>query len=105
RMGDLLVGDAVINSQGATSRVTGVYPQGEKEIYRVTFTDGSSTECCEEHLWFVTSSLRKWRRREGRVLSLRDIALDGKLRDAAGNARHFVPLVRPIEFDEGSLAL
>ncbi len=56
-MGDVRVGDAIINSQGDVSHVLGVYPQGEKEIYRVTLSDGSSTECCDDHLWRTQTRL------------------------------------------------
>jgi PBSX family phage terminase large subunit len=51
RMGDLQVGDMVIAGDGSPTMVTGVFPQGKKEIFRVGFKDGSSTECCAEHLW------------------------------------------------------
>ena len=39
-MGELVVGDALAAADGRPSIVTGVYPQGEREIFRVTFTDG-----------------------------------------------------------------
>lgn len=54
-MGELEVGDYVIGSDGRPVRVTGVFPQGEKDIYRVTATDGSSAEMCDEHLLTVKS--------------------------------------------------
>ena len=57
-MGDLDVGDAVASVDGAPSRVTGVFPQGERQVYRVTLADGRSAECCAEHLWSVTH--RSW---------------------------------------------
>lgn len=41
-LGELKVGDEVIGSDGQAHRVLGVYPQGEKEVFRVTFRDGSS---------------------------------------------------------------
>ena len=53
RMGDLAVGDALASVDGEPSRVAGVFPQGERQVYRVTFSDGRSTECCAEHLWRV----------------------------------------------------
>lgn len=53
RMGDINVGDLVTGSDGKPTRVTGVYPQGEREVFRVTFSDGATTECCDEHLWAV----------------------------------------------------
>jgi replicative DNA helicase len=52
-MGSLAVGDAVASIDGAPSVVTGVFPQGTRQIYRVTFSDGRSCECCAEHLWRV----------------------------------------------------
>src|SRR3954454_21722836 len=37
RMGDLQVGDALASVDGRPSRVLGVYPQGARQVYRVTF--------------------------------------------------------------------
>ena len=65
RMGDLAVGDALASIDGQPSFVRGIFPQGPRELYRVTFSDGRSTECCDEHLWRV--SYRDWPR--PRVLS------------------------------------
>lgn len=53
RIGDLRIGDKVISSSGKAAPVTDVKPQGVKPIYRVTFSDGSSTEAGPEHLWTV----------------------------------------------------
>ncbi len=50
-MGALQVGDAVASIDGRPSIVTGVYPQGLRQVYRITFSDGRSTEACAEHLW------------------------------------------------------
>lgn len=65
RMGDMSVGDDVVAWDGSTSKVTGVYPQGKKQIYRITFGDGRTTEACGEHLWKVyyvnTVPHKRWR--------------------------------------------
>src|SRR5512144_13844 len=53
RMGDLAVGDGLASIDGAPSIVTGVFPQGERQVYLVRFSDGRSAECCAEHLWRV----------------------------------------------------
>lgn len=53
RMGDMQVGDDIIAADGTTAKVTGVFPQGIKDMYRIHFSDGRSTECCAEHLWNV----------------------------------------------------
>ena len=52
-MGELRVGDELASVDGSASQVAGVYPQGRRQVYRVTFADGRSTECCQEHLWRV----------------------------------------------------
>ena len=53
RMGDMQVGDDVIARDGTTTKVIGVYPQGIKKIFKVTFADGRSTEAGGEHLWKI----------------------------------------------------
>ena len=52
-MRDIKVGDKVIGMYGLPVNVVGVFPQGIRPIYRVTFSDGSSCRCDEEHLWTV----------------------------------------------------
>jgi hypothetical protein len=43
----------VVDPDGGTGVVEALFPQGEKDIYRVTISGGASAECCEEHLWLV----------------------------------------------------
>ena len=58
RMGDLRVGDKLASIDGKPSKVTGVFPQGRRQVFRMRFSDGRSTECCAEHLWRV--HFRSW---------------------------------------------
>lgn len=55
KMGDVKLGDRVSTPDGVGASVTGVYPQGTKDIYRVVLVGGKSAECCKEHLWKVWS--------------------------------------------------
>ena len=55
-MGKLSIGDYVFGYDGNPTMVTGVYPQGDKDVYRVTLKDGSYTECGAEHLWTYRDS-------------------------------------------------
>jgi replicative DNA helicase len=57
-MGELEVGDAIASVDGRPNVVTGIFPQGVKQTYTVTFSDGRSTRCCREHLWRVM--YREW---------------------------------------------
>ena len=95
KMGTLRVGDAIINSQGGTSQITGVFPQGEKEIFRVTFTDNSTAECCADHLWAVQSPVHKYRNQPYQVKTLHELA--NNLHDKHGNTKWFIPMVKPVE--------
>lgn len=65
KMGDIEVGDYVIARDGSHTMVEGVYPQGKLQLYRITFDDGRSLECCGEHLWKVFykewDHPRRWR--------------------------------------------
>lgn len=52
RMGDIRVGDWISDpTTGGATLVIGVFPQGKKKVYRITFDDGASTEVGMEHLW------------------------------------------------------
>ena len=78
QIGELEPGDYVIGSDGHATRVLGVYPQGEKEVFRVTATDGASTRCSGDHLWAV-QTLEDRRRNKGfRVVTVHDMI--GRLR-------------------------
>lgn len=57
-MQDIKIGDSLASIDGADSVVTGVFPQGVKQIYSVTFSDGRTAECCGDHLWKV--HYRSW---------------------------------------------
>jgi len=52
-MGSLKVGDRVVGSDGKAHAFSRFIPREMKEVFRVTFRDGSATECCDEHLWFT----------------------------------------------------
>lgn len=52
-IGELVVGDEVYGSDGLPHRVLGVFPQGERELFRVTFSDGTHVIADGDHLWEV----------------------------------------------------
>ena len=72
-IGDLTVGDLVIGSNGEPTPVIGVYPQGEKDIYRVTTQDGASTLASGDHLWAVATRDDRRRGKPLRVLTTREM--------------------------------
>lgn len=52
-MGEIKLGDVVTGRDGLPTNVVGVYPQGKVQLYRITFADGRSVECCAEHQWTI----------------------------------------------------
>jgi phosphate starvation-inducible protein PhoH and related proteins len=95
-IGSLAVGDLVIGSDGEPTPVIGVYPQGEKDIYRVTAQDGASTLASGDHLWAVATRDDRRRGKPLRVLTTREMI--GNLR-ANHYHRYELPLhTAPVRF-------
>jgi len=101
-MGELTVGSRLIDPSGGTCKVISLHPQGQKEVFKVTFTDGSSTDCGAEHLWRVTTPLRKWRGKDWQVFELQELVSRG-LQHSNGNNKWFIPMVEPVQFDVRNL--
>lgn len=95
-IGTLRIGDEVTGSNGKPCRVTGVFPQGQRPAFNVTFSDGGKARCDGEHLWHVITKKERHTGKIGRVLTLNQIVAEG-LRFNGGR-RHFIPIVAPVEF-------
>lgn len=92
-MSEIRTGDYAIGRDGRPVRVVAVHPQGVKPIFRVTFRDGSSTECCDDHLWHA--------RYQGRVdpVTLPLSEIRKKLTGSNGRCLYYIPIVAPVEFE------
>jgi hypothetical protein len=107
-MGEVKTGDFVIAADGKPAKVVGVYPQGRKEIFRVSFSDGSSTECCNEHLWAVqlpwsrnkaqSKGKNKWT-----VKSLEEISEN--IKNSRGERVYSIPMTKPVEMNKRELLI
>ena len=80
KLGDLKVGDEVFGKDGKPTKITGVFQQGKKKVYRLTFDKGEvSTLACGEHLWFYLRHKRAFEKTrpnylEYEVLSTEEIS-------------------------------
>jgi replicative DNA helicase len=97
-MGALSVGDRVVGSDGKPCTVTGVFDRGEREVFRVVLDDGSSTECCDDHLWMTHTRNERRYGAGPSVRTLREIRAT-LTRGADGGRNHSIPYVRPVHFD------
>ncbi len=101
QIGRLRVGDLVVGSDGHPTPVLGVYPQGERPVYRVTTQDGASTLACGEHLWHVRTHSDK---RRGKHRVVRTDEMIGRLRAARAH-RFELPVVAPVQMEEREVPL
>ncbi len=98
-MGDVQVGDIVFNRLGKKTKVVGVFDQGKKPIYKITFSDNTFTHSCDEHLWFVQSRQDRRVGLPGSVMELSQIKK--QLRVGSDNRLNYcVPYCDPVEFDK-----
>jgi hypothetical protein len=100
RMGDINLGDLVCTPDGLSARVIGVFPQGEKLIYKIVFTDGDSVECCGEHLWVVSSISNGWKNKVVNTDYIKNnyVAQSGRLKLA-------IETTNPVVFDDRKIEL
>lgn len=110
KMKDVKVGDYVYSDDGKSYMVNGVFPQGKKDIYRVTFSDNTYVDCSDDHLWnVITMSDYSKKNNNYRTVPLSDI-INGKLpykyNTKSGvkyNLR--IPMCQPVEFLKHSLPI
>ena len=126
KMGEIVVGDKVIGSDGKPYNVIGVFPQGKKETYKITFNDGYSAITDDEHLWSVSSPNYGKNRKNDRikkslVLSTKQMFEGGKImvkgndynknkdyeietyyKSPNGNNKWQIPIVQPIQFENNN---
>ena len=98
QMRDLKLDDKVIGQDGKPYTVNGIFPQGVKDIYKVSFKDGSYTYCCDEHLWNVRTRYEKKLDKPYKVLPLKDI-MNMPLKDGRSYNLN-IPIAKPVEFEK-----
>jgi phosphate starvation-inducible protein PhoH and related proteins len=95
--GEVKTGDMVIGSDGKPTAVTGVYPHGVKQMYRIIFSDNTETRCGSEHLW-ATMTLNEKRHNKGFTIKTTKEIIK-TVKDKYNRKIHRVPvLTGPVEF-------
>jgi replicative DNA helicase len=107
-MGDLTTNDKVAGRDGEFYNITGVYPQGKKQMYKVVFEEGASVLCCKEHLWFTETRANRRSSKKpkpsGSVKSTIDI-INSLRTGSDGRLNHCIPYCDPIKFNKKYLPI
>jgi len=98
-MGEMKVGDTVVGWDGRHAKVTGVFPQGLKPIYRLITKDGREVEAGAEHLWRVYNN-REVKTKSDYCRIINTLEIQEKL--SSGKRVH-IDLMSPDEGEEISL--
>lgn len=103
KMGDISIGEDVFTKNGVLTKVSGIYPQGVKDVYKVTFSDNSVTECCGEHLWYCKTVDDRRKKKEFKVKSLNEIRKNYINSDNKKN--YSIPITKPINFEKKDIKI
>ena len=107
RHGDLVVGDYVFARDGSPTKVLGVFPQGERNVYRVTFGDGRTLDVSDNHLWAVYPNRRS--REEGPTIystqTLMNKGLVSNLNNGRQGMKYVVPMNQPVQWPIADLSV
>jgi hypothetical protein len=104
KIGHMQIGSIVCTPDGETSKVTSLHPQGPRECYKVTFSDGSSVECDESHLWEVYTPDSKFRGAPNRILETKTLLKQG-LTQSNGNSKYYIPITKPVKMEKRELKI
>ena len=106
KMKDVKIGTKIISVDGTVTKITGVFPQGKIDVYKVTFSDGTFTECSGDHLWETqTRRQRHYEKKDWgvnyskpKVLTTSEILRTIRL-------IHTIPLTKPVEFKKQEITI
>ena len=99
-MRDIHVGDKVFNEKGEIVEVIKEFYHQNVKMYRITFSDKKSIECCEDHLWKIfdqgVSKIvdTRWFTRQNHLGVRRMDALRN-----ATNYNYSIPRCAPVQFN------
>jgi len=103
QIGDISIDEIIIGSDGNEQKVIGVYPQGERKIYKIHFSDNTFVNCDGEHLWSVnTYDMRNNSNDSYIVLKTIDLLSNLKIDD---NFNYRLPTIKPVNFYERILKI
>ena len=107
QIGDLKEGDYVNTPFGKPSRVLNIFEHKNKDIYRVTTSDGRSAECGLEHLWAIRTQkqLEKFRTDKDKGSHLTVCDTSTLIERLENGKKSYIPIPDAQEFEEKDLPI
>lgn len=96
---ELKLGNRICTPFEDQSIVTGIFPQGKLPVYKISFSDGSTTKCSESHLWSVKSRYQ----RDFKTTPL--IKFKDELYLTDGHKNYKIPITHPVVKDAKELPI
>lgn len=102
RVDEIQTGDYLFDGLGRPTKVLNVYPQGEKEVYQITFKDGRTARSCNEHLWSFNTAYQRKKSKEQRVFYTKELKEIQKmeLQGTDQGYKVFIPMQKAVQYEE-----
>lgn len=101
QMGELHVGDKVMNPNGSPCTILEIVEQGLQDVYEVELQDGRKIRCGKNHLWATINATR------GKIHIMRTVDyMNRKLVQGSKNKEYYpykVPEINPLHFNFTSI--
>lgn len=97
---EIKIGDYLFDRQGNPTKVLGVYPQGKKEVYEITFGDGRQAKCSIDHIWSyykIPNGKRLYSKTLEEILLENSNKLN-KYKNKAGKYCYQIPLIEKVKY-------
>lgn len=96
-IGSLAVGDLICGPNSDWRQIIGINDCGEHGVYRLTYSDGTTSECSENHL---TTVQQVWGKRLVKTLRTHEIAATYCYTSPGGQVqyRYRLPELKPVQF-------
>ena len=106
--GELKLGDMVFGEDGSLHQITKIFEHKDKEIYKVTFSDGTFSYCGLDHLWKVRDKNMVKRKQGWKTMSLKEL-IESRLQYTDENRvknglnprnNYEIPVTLPVQYKE-----
>lgn len=106
----LNIGDEIFGIDGNIYNVCGIFPQGKKNIYKITFSDGTIIKCSKDHLWNIQTANMRKKDKEIYVTKtleeiIKEIPLFRKTKNGYKEKNAYIPLTKPLKFKKNKLPI